>query len=696
MVEYATAETNEQNEARKQKVSDLTDMVKADLKHWEYAYKRMKEWRAFARGLQWPGVTKRDLSDADREYVANVTMRHLKQRTSAIYAKNPTYLWRKSKRMTTSLWDGSAAQLQMAQAMVTQGVDVTGYWQSIIQDAMQSRADSELTQKMGETLKCLYSYFIKEQTPPTKGMMKKQVLSSLTCGVGYVKQTFQRATEMPPDAERAIQDHMAQIARLERLSIELQDGDFDQYSADAEEMRLALQQLEQTPQIILREGLALDYPDSTNIIPDKNMTHLPGFIGCGHVTEQYCLTPDQIKEVYGVDIKDDYTSYRENEHEPISTGARNDKTERVTARVWEIWNRRDNTVYTICDGYPDYLEEPHEPITYTERFWPWFVYAPNAIDDPDDPFPPSDVELMQTGQMEINRAGEALRQHRFAARPGWATGANIPDEDVQKIESRRAHSLVVMKSLQPEEDIRAKLQAWPTSPIDMNLYQTSTIFTDILRSVGTQEANLGGTSGATATETSIAESSRQSTLGSAVDEFDDMLTDMARAGGQILLLEMSKDKVIEIVGRGAVWPEHTRMDVAKEIFLEAVAGSSGRPNQAQEVALTERLFPLLFQLPGIKHEQLVRHAVKIMDDQTDYEDWVDMTALPVVALNGQMQAAANRGGQQPSQEGQQSPQSPQSPEGAQGGSNAPAPPQPQGAGMARPGQDGFGMGGGVT
>jgi len=552
-MEYVNADTNEANDARRAKVKQLTDMVRDDLKHWEYAFKRMRKWREFARGLQWPGMSKEDLADADREYVANITMRHLKQRTASIYAKNPSYVWRKSQRMTRTVWDGTAQQLQMAQMMVQGGMDMTGMYQMILQDAMQSRAQNEALDKVGETMSNLYSYFLREQMPPTKMMMKKQVLTSLTCGVAYFKQTFQRVTDYPPEVSRAIQDHMA-----------------------------------------------------------------------------------------------------------------------------EIWDQADNLVYTICDGYPDYLEEPHEPITYTERFYPWFVYAPNAVDDPDDPFPPSDVELMQPMQMEINRSGEALRQHRYAARPGWVSGSNLPDEDVMKIEARSAHSLVVLKSLTPDEDVRAKFQAFPTSPIDMNLYQTSTAFTDILRSVGTQEANLGGTSNATATETSIAESSRQSTLTSAIDEFDDLLTEMARAGGQILLQEMSQEQVKMIVGPGAVWPDQSREDVAREIHLEVVAGSSGRPNQAQEVAIMERVYPLLFQLPGISYEQLVRHGVKVLDDKATYEDWVDMTSLPIMALNGQMQATANRGEGEEGDNGQG------------GGDNAERPDQPQGEGGAAPGQQGFG------
>jgi hypothetical protein len=670
-------------EARKQRVSQICDAIKDDIKHWEYAFDRMKNWRAFARGLQWKGSTKEQLSDPDRLYVANITMRHLKQRTASIYAKNPTYQWRRSKRLYHTEWDGTASQLQVAMQLMGTPADTTGQHTRVVQEAIAYKAQSRIFERVGETASALYGYFIREQQPPAKAMMKRQVLASLTDGVAYFKQTFQRAMGMTPDQNRALEDHKKRLEILERLSAELAEDEFDEHAPEMEQLRALMADIEAKPELILREGIAVDYPDGMNIIPEKTMTHIQGFIGCSRVTEQYCLTCDQVREVYGVDVKEKSTKYRENDTKPSGIAANDDKA-LETVRVWEVWDKAEGMTYTVCDGYDDYLVEPHSPVTYTERFWPWFVYAPNAVLDPSDPFPPSDVELMMAMQMEINRAGQALADHRWAARPGHVTGVNIPVEDANKMEHRRAHEVITLASLKPEERIEDKFQPFPASPIDPNLYNTGPAFQDILRSVGTQEANLGGSSGSTATESSIAESSRQSTLESAIDEFDDLLTEMARSGGQILMQEMSEPQVKEILGPGALWPEQTRDEIAREVYLEVVAGSSGRPNQAQEVQVRERVYPLLFQLPGIKHEMLAKDLLKVLDDGINYEDWIDMDALPVQALNGQMQASANRGGEGGAEgDGQGD-------NGEGGGDNAPNPPEPGNAGPARPGQQGFG------
>ena len=55
--------------------------------------------------------------------------------------------------------------------------------------------------------------------------------------------------------------------------------------------------------------------------------------------------------------------------------------------------------------------------------------------------------------------------------------------------------------------------------------------------------------------------------------------------------------------------------MSKEIYLEIEAGSSGRPNQAQQLQNFERLAPILMQLPGVKPQFLAKEAIRRMDDK---------------------------------------------------------------------------------
>jgi hypothetical protein len=104
--------------------------------------------------------------------------------------------------------------------------------------------------------------------------------------------------------------------------------------------------------------------------------------------------------------------------------------------------------------------------------------------------------------------------------------------------------------------------------------------------------------------------------------------------------EMSQDRVKKIVGQGAVWPANAvAQDIANEILLEIEAGSMGRPNQAQEIANAQRLYPLLIQLPGIDPEFLAKDVLRRLDDRLDLTEAFKSALPSIVAMNGAMSGA---------------------------------------------------------
>src|SRR3546814_18177996 len=88
----------------------------------------------------------------------------------------------------------------------------------------------------------------------------------------------------------------------------------------------------------------------------------------------------------------------------------------------------------------------------------------------------------------------------------------------------------MLEGLADGENVANKLQQVQKAPIDPNVYETNGIFEDILRIAGSQEANLGGAAGATATESSIAEGSRISSLESNTDDL--AVLQIGRASGR--------------------------------------------------------------------------------------------------------------------------------------------------------------------
>jgi hypothetical protein len=314
----------------------------------------------------------------------------------------------------------------------------------------------------------------------------------------------------------------------------------------------------------------------------------------------------------------------------------------------------------VCDGYNDFLREPAKPEIYTDRFWPWFLTAFNEVDG--RVYPLSDVALIRPMQRELNRARQGLREHRIANRPktAYAEGT-LSEDDLDAFKNHPVNALIGVAGMQPGQDINQLLQAVKGAPIDPNLYEVNPIFQDLQRATGDQEADLGGTSGDTATETSYAASAKANATGSSIDDIDETLTGIARAAGQILLLNVSEEVVKSIVGPGAMWPVLTKSEVAKDLFLEIQAGSSGRPNQAQELQNFERLAPILMQLPGVKPNFLAKEAIKRMDDKLDVDEAVADGLPSVTAMNA---------GKIPGLPGQGDPAA----QGPQGGLNAPQPP----------------------
>lgn len=637
-------------EARAELVKRWTETVRNDKKRWEKPFKRIKEDQDFLVGRQYEGA----LEDDDR-YVANITLRHVNLRVSSIYAKNPTVVAKRRESMDFLVWDETPESVAQAMAAMkgvaaTPGSEndpnvqaVIAQAQALMMDIQKGMQRRTMLSKLGRTLELYFkNRVLANQFPPFKMSMKQLVRRVEACSVGYIQLDLMRAMELSPDQQTRITTINEQLATVERIMADMQDGDplLSETSAEAEQLRLVLQQIQTQPDVVTQEGIVFDFPPATSIIPSAAITHLPGWLNADHVTREYLLTPDQVKEIYKVDVGNSYTAFcPSNEHwsnyvrsQPGRDNGGRYKKGLVC--VWRVFSRKDGLVFTIADGYKDFLEEPTAPKLKLERFYPWFALIFNLVEHDDVVLPPSDVRLLRHPQREYNRARQGLREHRHANRPLTAYPKGmLDDEDKQKLIDRPANGVVSLNALVNGQKISDVLQAVEGAPITNELYDVAPVFEDVQRIAGSQEANLGGTSGATATETSIGEGSRISSLQSNIDDLDDFLTEVMRAAGQVALKEIGKEEVIKVVGPGAVWPELSGQDVADEIFLEVQAGSSGRPNRAAEIQNFTQMMPFLLQMPGLNPIWVLREALKRLDDRFDVTEAIAAGHLSIQAMN---------------------------------------------------------------
>jgi hypothetical protein len=644
----------EPSEARKALVNRWLKDIEAARKHWKPDFERMRRNMRFAGGKQWP-----DQRPNDDRYRVNMIQRVLKVSVSSLYAKNPTVVYKRRPKMDFTLWDGKLETLQQAQqaaamaqqlaanpdvaaanpAQAAQVAAQAAQAQALMADVQQGMAQRQMMERIGRTLASAMGYYVSEAKPGFKLQMKQMVRRARTTGVGYVKLGFQREVQLSPAQTEKIASANARLAVIGRLTADLKDGEVDENAAEAEELRLTVQTLQSQPEAISYEGLTFDFPASTKIIPSISTQKLMGWVGCEWLAEEIMLSPDRIKEVYGVDVGQSYTGFKTVGGSPEGGETRRQSSGKGDlACVYHVYDKRTGMELVLCEGYPDFLKEPGEPDIFIEDFFPIYALTFNDAEEEGRLFPESDVENLMTLQKEYNRANEAKRQHRIANRPLYLSPkGSFEDDEVKSLSNYPAHQVIEINGVNEKVKAEDLLQPVKKVGVDPNLYETETIFQDMQRVTGNAEANLGSLSRGSATESSIAESSRQGTLGLDSDDLDEMLTSLFRAGGQVLLGNLDEETVKKIVGPGAVWPTLSRQDVMAELWLEAKAGSSGRPNAAADAAKFERVYPLLIQVPGVSPEWLAKKAIMIADDDADLEDAFVEGMQSITAIN---QAAA--------------------------------------------------------
>lgn len=628
---------------RKALVQEITADIKRRKGLFSKAFQRMREDMAFVR----KGASK---EWAEGNYVVHIAQRHVQQRVSSLYAKNPTAVAKRRKTVDYVIWDGNAQSLASAQqvmavaadpasmqvgtmnpAMASQMAQGIESATALLMDVAQAQQRIQMLKRLGQTLECLFHYYIGEDTPTFKLQAKQLVRRVVTCGIGYVKLGFQRIMGQSSTMQTQIADFRDKVAHAERLANELAEKKMDPDAAGVEELRLAMRALMAKKDVLIREGLVFDFPRSTAIIPDEYTRSIKGWVGTRKVAEEFMFTPGRVRELFGVDLGKEYTAYNKG-------GNTASKKDSGMALVWQEYDKDSGLMYTVCDGYCDFLEEPTNTPIELEQFFPFFPLAFNDLegDDDNDIFPPSDVHIIKHPVMEVQRARESLRQHRRANRPFYGAAKGVLDDtDKTKMSGAAAHEVVEFNGLAPGEKIADKITRFEHAAVDPALYDVGPQMEDILRAVGSQEANLGPTSGATATESSIAEGSRLASQASAIDDVDDMLSLIARASSQVMLAELNAVTVTKIAGPGAIWPQMSNEDIAAELWLEVSAGSSGRPNKAQEIDNWQKMLPMLIQTPGIAPMWLAKEMVKRLDDRADLTEAVIDGMPSITAMNSQ-------------------------------------------------------------
>lgn len=679
-------------------VTKILSAIKVDKSHHKDAFTRMRRDMFVAnhgRREEWH----------EDNYTANIAGRHVKQKTAALYAKNPKAVARRRETLDFAIWDESPDSLMMAFQTVQQAEmamqqmqpqmaadPMTGEpiqippelppgfeeAQAMIADFQQGLQRREMVKKFGKTLEVLFAHSVREQKPlDFKTAMKQVVRRACATGVGYIELNFQREYGPRSTVAEQLADARGRLEHLRRLTDEAAEGEIEDTEAEAAELMMSIEALQAEEEIVLREGLVFDYPLATKVIPDLMTRSLVGFVGARHLTLEYLFTKDQVEEMFPEsDLDENYTGYHPN-GTPLSDEASenrvapddNEYDENAQKAkdgglvcVYKHYDKGTGLCYYVAEGHKYFLRKPAAPDVFVEDFWPVYALTFNEVESEKELFPLSDVALLMPMQEEYNRSRQGMREHREAARPRWAYAkGRLSEEDARKLANAKPFDVLALE-IDGQTKLADILEPIPVPGVDPNLYGTDQYFTDIQFTVGSSEAQFGGISRATATESAIAANASTASDGASIDDLDTFLTVVARASGQILMKEMSAEKVMEIAGPGAVWPEMTLAEIANEIYLEVEAGSSGKPNSAVEIDNWQKMAPFIMQTPGINPAWIAKETIRRLDDKADMVEAIAAN-MPSVVMQNQMQ-----------QPGTGDPATSPEAQGAEGAQNTPAGP----------------------
>lgn len=631
-------EAPEVSDAEASYVESVVCKINEAREHWKIRFDRMRSNQKYARDNRLFD----DESPSPDDYRVNITLNSLHKRRAALYARNPTVTVKPKKKMNFTVWDGDPQSYMTAAQRVMAGQPMPEDM-ALLTEVEEAKVERRMLDRVAQTVSLVYRNQVSEPRPKFKPQLKQAVLRALTNGVAYAKVGYQRKFNYPSRLQSEVMDATTRIAELERLAADAADGKTADNEAEAAELKAKLTALQEA-RVLVRDGLSFSFPRSTSIIVDPECTQLKGFIGAGWIAEEFFYTPARVQEIFKVDVGSDYTRHDQN-------GRKTRKKSGSCCAVYAFYDLVGQVYAVVCDGYKGWLERPGPAPVQLEKFHPYSVLSFGDVEDESDIFPVSHVELIRPMNVEMQRSRQALREHRIANRPAWLIRGNaLSDDDLKKM-GAHASGEGIKVTMPTDMKIDDAIGAKPTQPIQEAVYETESVYTDALRATGDQQANMGPTSDATATESSIAENSRMSGLEANKDDLDEFLGEFAEDAVQVLLTEMDVATVQKIVGKGAVWPQYTPEEVYAALDVELIAGSSGRPNRGLQISNMERLAPLLLQVPGVQPTPIAKRLVSLMDDDIDVEEYV-MEGLPsIISMNQQMQMSTGDPATDPNAQG---------------------------------------------
>lgn len=670
-------------------VQEWTTRCTEEREFWKPVFERMREEQEFAAGKQWP-QNYENRTDQKEACILDVVQQMVNRQTASLYAKNPVPEAVLEERLNFKLWDGNQETIDAAKAIMAQAEPIMAAAsqqvqarqqalaagvppeqlppeppappnnvteaQDILADYNEGMQAKAMLSKVAQTGTILIKQQWRSQSPDMLVSGKQAVSQVIVSRVAYIKAMYRRDMETVATQTANDMEFSDRIATLQQRLEQLKQDETGLDDAKVESAKLLkqsiLEQIEelkgqQPPPVAGDEGVVHDWLASDALLIDRKCTSLREFVGARWIAHEMFMEVADCEAKYKISLRDTgakyYTdvdgSYQTSQVDSYDESERENLVKKSKVCVWEIQDKDTGLCYTICDGVRDFIKEPATNTPEVSRFWNIIPIVFNCqVVTKNNPkrdvtiFPRSNIRLAMPMQVDINTAGEGLREHRVANRPyyvydksGFAgTGGQ---NDLRKLSATRpAHEAIGLEGLTQGRKINELFQAGPKQEIDPKMYDQAPSSQAMMLATGEQPSDLGAQRpDEKATGQNIAAASRATSVGSNIDDLDFAYSTLAQMDWEMLIQEMSPEVVKELVGRGAVWPDLARDDVARSIFFKISAGSTGRPNEQADLNNFNIIAPQLGSLmkdAGKSLEPLIKEGVRRLGDKLDVDDFL--------------------------------------------------------------------------
>ena len=501
--------------------------------------------------------------------------------------------------------------------------------------------------------------------------MKRQVRSALSVGAGWAKGLMWSQKRPQPSVEKELRDAEAQAGRLTALITNARES--ETADLDVEQARIAqmISGLRAKLELNREVGFNYDFCRAEDIQVSLDVSATEDYLNADWISEDMYIPKPALRARYPRLVEEDEKSavvyYQKNAPErakgdvlqsatgtdsgegvysrnPPSSTAADSCVETHFVKVVEFWDRRDGQIKTMCDGVNRWCVEPFNPPQATLRFYPYFRLAFFEVDGLRHP--QSLCWRLRKLQDEYAACRSNQRLTRERSIPGLIFNAGlVSPEDAHKLEQSVIGEMVGLKPTDIGTPIQNIVMMKPLPTIDVRLWDTTSILSDMERISGVQEAMQAAMMSQqpkTATEAQIQQSGFASRTSADRDAIEGMMDDLAKYTAETAIQEVDPNAAERIAGPLVFWPSGMDVqDLLTMVSVDIKTGTTGKPNLALDKANWASILPLLQKLmvqirqmqtvdpPLAKSlENLLRESLHRMDDRLDISEFIPTEPAP--------------------------------------------------------------------